>query len=480
MPDQSTVRRISLKPSEAEAIPDPGLTGLGPVPARPAAETVAAAVADLRAHAHEAGKLEQPVGVLRAMIRAAVGAGVVRDVATAEADDAYRRGDRERLNGAADQGRLPLALPTLRADEIEARAVSWWWEFLIPDGYCTLLVGAPKCGKSAIVADLMSCASRGERPSLAGPGRVPAGEPVGCFWAAMEDGIEDTVPARLAAAGADLRWVHMLDTRGDDGRPRFTFDEAGAAALDATLDGLEPSPRLVVVDTILGSLPPSKRNGEGGVNLNGAGDVSALLQPFMTLARRRRIALVVVHHDNKGSASASLVDKVLGSRAFTALARSVLIVGVDPSREERALMALGNLARERCLEFTLEPVMVNGVETIRVDWRGPSSRTGQAWFDTRREAATATATERASQATAVEAAADLVETARQAIRSGKVPAAWLDGDRVALPALARAVGESGQALGRALDRCGIPSTSRLHTFPTGRVRWRSRRAILGE
>ena len=153
---------------------------------------------------------------------------------------------------------------------------------------------------------------------------------------------------------------------------------------------------------------------------------------------------------------------------------------VDPGRDERALISTGNLARDRCLEFRVEPVERDGVETMRATWIGPSSRTGQAWLDQVREGDEVPTVARAKQTADADHAAALVERAREAIRSGKVPEDWISGDRVALPALARAVGESGQALGRALDRSGVPSTARLHVFPSGRVRWRSRRAILGE
>ena len=111
--------RVNLKPSAAVA--EPGLSGLGPVPARPDTD---AALSDLRAAAEQAGLRGQPVSALRPIIRKAVASGLDRAEATCEAEEAFLRGDRRRLG--EEQRDLPLGPRTVQANEVEPARPRLW------------------------------------------------------------------------------------------------------------------------------------------------------------------------------------------------------------------------------------------------------------------------------------------------------------------------------------------------------------------
>jgi hypothetical protein len=76
-------------------------------------------------------------------------------------------------------------------------------------------------------------------------------------------------------------------------------------------------------------------------------EVRGVLAPLNVIAERLNIAMVVVAHHNKGNAIRA-DDLIMGSRAFTGLARSVFHLMRDPQDEERRLLLPGkmNIARQ--------------------------------------------------------------------------------------------------------------------------------------
>jgi putative DNA primase/helicase len=177
---------------------------------------------------------------------------------------------------------------------------------------------------------------------------------------AGEDDPHDTIRPRLDAHGADADRVHLLRavTRiGRNGAPsEAAFTLADLAALDATLAQVADC-ALVVVDPI-GSFMGS------GVDAHRDNEVRGVLGPLAALAQRSDAAVLLVAHQRKGAASHA-DDLVLGSRAFTGIARSVLHLMIDPEDDQRRLLLPGksNLSSPAAgLAFTI------GGNPPRIDW----------------------------------------------------------------------------------------------------------------
>lgn len=100
---------------------------------------------------------------------------------------------------------------------------------------------------------------------------------------------------------------------GKAGPSMFTL--ADLPALEAALGGLN-APRLCIIDPIGSFLG-------GKVDAHRDNEVRAVLAPIAMLAERYGIAVLVVAHHSKSSAGRA-DDLILGSRAFTGLARAVL------------------------------------------------------------------------------------------------------------------------------------------------------------
>jgi putative DNA primase/helicase len=243
----------------------------------------------------------------------------------------------------------------VRLSDVEPREVSWLWEGRIPRGRLTLLAGRPGEGKSMATMDWAARVTTGRAwpdglPCVRGSVLVVAGE----------DDPHDTIRPRLDAHDADATRVHLLQavTRvGRDGAAlAAAFTLADVPALESALDGL-PDCALVIVDPI-GSFIG------GGVDAHRDNEVRAVLAPLAALAQRSGAAILLVAHQRKGAASHA-DDLVLGSRAFTGIARSVLHLLVDPDNNERRLLLPGkmNLARPAPgLAFTI------GGKPARIDW----------------------------------------------------------------------------------------------------------------
>ena len=153
-----------------------------------------------------------------------------------------------------------------------------------------------------------------------------------------EDDLETTVVPRLIAAGADLSKVHTLpklDTIEDIDRLQYAIM-------------ILKDVRLVVIDPITaytGKIDDYKNN-----------VVRALLKPLASLAARYEIAIVLVTHLNKGESQKSL-NRIMGSIAYTAAARSVWMIVADPNEPLRRLFVpvKCNLAPEpKGLAFRIE------------------------------------------------------------------------------------------------------------------------------
>ncbi len=76
-------------------------------------------------------------------------------------------------------------------------------------------------------------------------------------------------------------------------------------------------------------------------------------------------------HLSKGVRQGSIVDRVIGSQAFSALARTVLVAMKSAESEARVLIKVkANLAENRGgIGYVVEPCVVETViETTRIAW----------------------------------------------------------------------------------------------------------------
>ena len=245
---------------------------------------------------------------------------------------------------------------------------------------------------------------------------------------ALEENREAALIPRLRAARADLRRVKIVQPErfeSNGAQPIFRGLPEGISHVEHFAGEVDAT--LVVFDPVIDFFAPK-------TDVNDEAAVRNALNPLVSYAERRNIAVLCVRHLNKKSEGRALY-RMLGSTPFVQLPRSILFIAEKPGEPNRRLLhsVKSNYgARPRALEFSLMPAR-NG--SVRLDWHGES--------DEDPDAAAASADEFTA-----EKLADAREYLTRALGSGEA-----DGDAVARGA--RNLGISAKSLQRARKDLGI-------------------------
>lgn len=197
-----------------------------------------------------------------------------------------------------------------RASDLKIEPVRWLWDGWLARGKLHLLAGAPGQGKTTIALALAATVTTG--------GCWPDGPrcaPANVLMYSGEDDPADTLAPRLLAAGADLSRVHFISGTRTDGET-VPFDPARDLDLLRTSMDALGDVALLIVDPIVGAV-----TGDSHKNT----ETRRALQPLVDLAAAVDCALVGITHLSKGGQGTDPAMRVIGSIAFTALARVVLV-----------------------------------------------------------------------------------------------------------------------------------------------------------
>ena len=151
-----------------------------------------------------------------------------------------------------------------------------------------------------------------------------------------EDGIEDTIVARLKAQNADLtkiticKRIREMNDSGEMTRRGFNLTR-DLPHLERLLDQ-HPDTKSVIID------PVSAYAGRADTHKN-AEMRTEVLDPLSEMAERRGVAVIAITHWNKGSGGS--LERISGSIAFPAAARQVWGFTADPEEATRTLMLFG-------------------------------------------------------------------------------------------------------------------------------------------
>lgn len=246
-------------------------------------------------------------------------------------------------HSAAKRGRFEM--PTL-ASTVKPVAIDWLWQGYAPLGALSLLYGPEGDGKSTFTAMLAAMVTLG---TLEGHLK---GTPASVEIVAYEDDPGAVLVPRLVAAGADLDRVYLHGDGAGDGLLTLPDDvEAFGAAVESR------GSRLVIVDP----LPDALRD---GLKDNNNGDVRRGIVPLHRWAQRAGVAVLGISHPNKGATDAA--NKVMGSKAWRSVPRSVMLYGRDPDDLEGptriCAVSKANYSEKRATRVKVESVQVPGVE----------------------------------------------------------------------------------------------------------------------
>jgi|SRR5690554_1926266 len=244
------------------------------------------------------------------------------------------------------------------ASSISPAAIQWAWPGWIALGKLTILAGAGGTGKTTLSIGLIATLTSGGR----WPDGTPCSEPRSALIWSSEDDPADTIIPRLIAAGADLDKVHILQGRINDLGETEPFDPAKDA--DLLADELERigDVGLIMIDPIVSVVAG---------DMHRANDVRRALQVLVDLAEKHGCSVLGITHFSKGSAGNNPAERVLGSQAFGALARTVLVAAKQEDSDLRVLArAKSNIAEDSggCSYSIMETTVRDHITTTVVTW----------------------------------------------------------------------------------------------------------------
>ena len=210
------------------------------------------------------------------------------------------------------------------ASAITPRPVQWLWHHWIALGTLALLAGREGIGKSSIAYLLTSWITRGVMPGAF------EGKPRAVIIAATEDSWEHTIVPRLMAARANLDMVYRVDV----GEPE---DMLGDLSLPADLDQL--AELVVMVGAAMILLDPLSSRLHSSLDTHKDAEVRQALEPLVRMADVHRVSILGIIHVNK-SGGTDPTNTIMGSRAFSAVPRSVLYAMTKPGDESTKLLGL--------------------------------------------------------------------------------------------------------------------------------------------
>ncbi len=207
--------------------------------------------------------------------------------------------------------------------------VSWLLEGILPAGGLSLLAAKPKTGKSTL-ARCLALAVAGKEQFL---GRTTQKGAV--IYLALEEKRSE-VRAHFKAMGAT-------------GQEQI-FIHAASAPVDAlpaiTVEVQRHKPTLLIIDPALRFVRVK--------DANDYAQVSAALEPILTLARENRAHVLLVYHAGKGE-RVEATDAILGSTAFFAAVDTALVMKrTEKFRTLQSRQRYGDDLAETTLEFNPE------------------------------------------------------------------------------------------------------------------------------
>ncbi|SHF84807.1 Primase C terminal 1 (PriCT-1) [Caldanaerobius fijiensis DSM 17918] len=255
--------------------------------------------------------------------------------------------DREWLLKSINTPVQPLILPVIPLVEALEKELTknngnWRIEKLLPESGLTLLAARPKLGKTEVLLKIGASILMGENcfGRRTQQGRI--------LWITSEDSSK-----RIYEGLTLYQAPHEVIARNV-----FTLDQSQVSSLLDADKIIETAKQLKVQTVIIEPLAALKEIGNLGMKnrLNYETLYSAML-PILRKAKNAGVLIVGVWHSVKGKAYlkdvADAVDAPLGSTAYTAIADSIVAIGLPPNATgwtERRVMAVG---RDVTLDITL-------------------------------------------------------------------------------------------------------------------------------
>lgn len=267
------------------------------------------------------------------------------------------------IEACTDTLRQPFGMPGVVlacGTDLTPAPVEWLWTYWLALGKVHILAGAPGQGKTTIAAGALAA-------TVTTGGRWPDGtrcEPGNVIVCSGEDDPSDTLLPRFIAAGGDRSRIFFVQGIRDEGG-LHPFDPArDMRELEAAIKAAGGA-KLVILDPVVSAV-----TGDSHKNT----EVRRSLQPLVDAAAAGNFAVLGITHFSKGGQGGDPTQRVIGSVAFSAVARVVLVAAKvrGENGEDRRILARSksNIGPDDGgIEYHLEQVeALPGIEASRITW----------------------------------------------------------------------------------------------------------------
>lgn len=240
--------------------------------------------------------------------------------------------------------------------DVEAVAVKWLWKPYIPFGKITIIQGDPGEGKTTLALSIAAALTQGEML----PNEAESQAPMNVIYQTAEDGLADTIKPRLEAVNADCTRVLVIDESKEE---LSMTDERIEKAIQQT------GAKLIILDPIQAYIGAN-------VDMHRANEIRPVMSKLGRIAEEYGCAVVLIGHMNKAAGQKSSY-RGLGSIDITAVARSVLIVGMmrdSPSKRimTQAKSSLAPVGKSLLFEIN---------ENSALEWKGEVDITAEQFLE---------------------------------------------------------------------------------------------------
>lgn len=251
----------------------------------------------------------------------------------------------------------PDVLELKRGQDLKPVPIDWLWPGWLARGKVHVMAGPPGAGKTTLGIAMGATLTCG--------GRWPSGEtcpPCNVVVWSGEDDPTDTLVPRLMACGADMSRVYFVDrVLSRDGKRAFDPAQDMSLLLDRIIAIGDVG--MVMIDPLVSAVAgDSHKNTE----------VRRSLQPLVDLAMTSRAAVLGITHFGKASAGKDPVERVVGSIAFSALARIVMAatkVGAEQGGHRILVRAKSNIGMDTGgFQYELRQGELAGHPGIEASW----------------------------------------------------------------------------------------------------------------
>jgi hypothetical protein len=250
------------------------------------------------------------------------------------------------------------SITLVQCSTIEAKPITWLWNGFIPQGKLTLLAGAGGTGKSTLAFNFAATVSN----AGAWPDGSRCNDASNVLVWSSEDDAADTITPRLMAVGANLSKCGIISGAIDENGMRCPFDAARdmEQLREATQQIGKVS--LLIIDPIVTAVTG---------DMHKANDVRRSLQCIVDFAAATNCAVLGITHFAKGTAGKNSAERVIGSQAFAALARMVLVAAKEEESDRRVFTRAksNNSIDTGGFNYSIEAIeLQSGIVATRVIW----------------------------------------------------------------------------------------------------------------